>query len=129
MLIWFTNTSIIIITFLPVEEMFKFDPPDIVMEPEVEEFPQLFTAINITCGVFGTPQPNISWYKDGVLLPLQESQTLLIREVTLEDRGIYRCVAENFDPNTGQVKKFRDISSDTVLNIKGGGSIVYRLHG
>ena len=125
MLMWFTNTSIIIITFLPVE-IFKFDPPVIVMEPEVEEFPQLFMTINIVCEVAGTPQPNISWYKDGILLPLQVSQTLLIEEVTLEDRGIYHCAAENFDPNAGRVEIFTEVSSDTVLNIKGGGGIVYR---
>ena len=82
-------------------------------------FPPLFTNFMLTCDVEGTPQPNITWYKDNTLLEGQRSKTLLIEEVTFTDRGRYHCVAINFDPNVGPSITHTNMSKDAVLNIKG----------
>lgn len=87
------------------------------MDPELEEFPALLLPVTLTCGAEGFPEPNITWYKDGVVLEKERSKNLVFQEVDIEDRGWYRCSAENFDPSSQMV--FRDDSKDVVLNIEG----------
>ncbi len=103
--------------FLP--EIFEFDEVIIDKDPEFANFPVLFTTTQIVCEVSGTPQPNITWYKDGKLLPGQQSQILILEEVSLEDRGRYHCDAQNYDPNKPVIELLIATSDDTVLNIKG----------
>lgn len=74
--------------------------------------------MTLTCGAEGTPEPNITWYKDGVLLRGENSRNLVIQEVQLSDRGWYHCNATNFDPNE-QDEKFEEESVEAVINIKG----------
>lgn len=92
---------------------------DIVQPPELPKFPYLNTRMNLTCGVVGQPQPNITWYKDGVALQGERSTSLVILEIQLSDRGKYRCNATNFDPNNVSLTFFHAVSKEAVVNIEG----------
>ncbi|XP_066030697.1 fibroblast growth factor receptor homolog 1-like [Pocillopora verrucosa] len=45
------------------------------------------------CYLRGDPQVSVNWTKDGVLL--SKNNTLVIRQVTFEDKGYYECTARN----------------------------------
>ena len=68
-----------------------------IEDPELLSF--LNSRVTLTCGSFGIPDPNITWYKDDELLPGEGSSTLVIQEIGLRDRGNYHCRATNFDPS------------------------------
>lgn len=63
-------------------------------------FPSKSSA-EIHCKAIGYPQPNIIWFKDGVLLQHKEkikilnNGTLFIRKIKRRDSGRYRCIARN----------------------------------
>ena len=66
--------------------------------PRVSDELRNFTiAFNSTftkkCYLRGDPQVYVNWTKDGVLL--NKTNTLVIRQVTFEDKGYYECTAEN----------------------------------
>lgn len=101
-------------------EVFEFTIVTIEEQPEPSSFPTFFSRVTLTCGAEGIPEPNITWYKDDVLLPGENSKTLVILEVQLSDRGRYHCNATNFDPNKQTDNKFEDVSIEAVINIQGG---------
>ncbi len=100
----------------PPTEISKFDKADIEMNPELDKFPELFVTIELICGAVGNPEPNITWFKDDVVLEGERARVLTIEEVQITDRGRYRCKAVNFDPNN---RIFEDESEDVVVNIEG----------
>ena len=66
--------------------------------PRVSDELRNFTiAFNSTftkeCYLRGDPQVYVNWTKDGVLL--NKSNTLVIGQVTFEDKGYYECTAKN----------------------------------
>lgn len=52
-------------------------------------------TVTFTFGVFGTPQPQFRWRKDGVEITGATRRTLTIRDVDLLDAGVYTCTASN----------------------------------
>ena len=91
-------------------------------QPELPSgFPELNRRVSLTCDAEGIPQPNITWFKDGVLLPGEMSRILVIQEVELSDRGRYSCKGVNFDPNKPRTDDniFEEASEEIVINIKG----------
>ncbi|GFO25242.1 muscle m-line assembly protein unc-89, partial [Plakobranchus ocellatus] len=61
-------------------------------------------TLHLECDVIGTPEPNITWSKDGEELSPQLTfsssydgrlATLELHEMRMEDAGVYRCVASN----------------------------------
>ena len=84
----------------------------ITKPPVLLDFPSLFGKLNLTCDVVGNPQPEISWYKDGILLKGERLPYLLLDEVNIEDRGNYYCGASNSVNSTAE-------SHEVVVNIKG----------
>ena len=62
-----------------------------------DEFRNLTIALNSTftkkCYLRGDPQVYVNWTKDGV--PLNKTNTLVIRRATFKDKGYYECTAEN----------------------------------
>ena len=100
----------------------KDEPATVVSGPKVNSFPQIFKSVNLTCDITGSPQPEITWYKNDKLLEGQRLTYLLIDEIELSDRGIYYCVASNRvqDPENPSVNvKRQDQSDPSILNIKG----------
>ncbi|XP_077535962.1 uncharacterized protein LOC144148277 [Haemaphysalis longicornis] len=66
----------------------------------------------LACVVVGFPRPSVQWYRGGKLLPKCSARyatlgdfTLVIRNVKLEDKGIYTCRAYNYhrDPAVWKV--------------------------
>ena len=62
-----------------------------------DELRNFIIAFNSTftkeCYLRGNPQVYFNWTKNGVLL--NKSNTLVIGQVTFEDKGYYECTAEN----------------------------------
>ncbi|KAH3701456.1 protein amalgam-like [Dreissena polymorpha] len=58
-------------------------------------------SVNLSCEASGVPRPNITWVRsDGNLLPggigaLWNSTVLELKNVSINDRGLYKCVADN----------------------------------
>ena len=52
-------------------------------------------SFNLTCIIIeGSPEPKISWFKDGDLQH-EEKTTLILANVTDRDEGRYTCQAQN----------------------------------
>ena len=51
--------------------------------------------MNLTCFATGVPQPILSWFKDDILIPNAVASVLFIERLSLETRGVYKCVASN----------------------------------
>ena len=94
-----------------------FLPPTIEIHP-VNTIGELYLPTSLICTASGNPAPNIKWYKDNVIIPNTNSNpsVLLFTELNLKDRGFYHCEASNVINGIMQ----SDVSSDVILNIKGG---------
>lgn len=51
-------------------------------------------SVVLAVEVSGTPAPEVSWYRDGVLIS-ENSSGLELNSLTLDDAGIYTCIVEN----------------------------------
>ena len=62
-----------------------------------DELRNLTISFNSTftkeCYLRGDPQVYVNWTKDGV--PLNKTNTLVIRRATFKDKGYYECTAKN----------------------------------
>ena len=62
-----------------------------------DELRNLTISFNSTftkeCYLRGDPQVYVNWTKDGV--PLNKTNTLVIRRATFKDEGYYECTAKN----------------------------------
>ena len=70
--------------------------------------------MKLNCSATGDPQPVISWKKQGGQLPVGRSQqingSLVIRDISRNDRGNYICTATNagvFKAETGTYTEVR----------------------
>ena len=68
--------------------------PEIIEEPR-DIYEVMGSEVNLTCVATGVPQPTITWYKDGVLLPDQIAPLLVIQDLRVDTRGLYKCEAAN----------------------------------
>ena len=73
-------------------------PPRFTVKPPAKVFPGVGSTLTLDCKATGDPQPVISWKKQDGQLPAGRSHqlingTLVIRDVTMNDRGIYKCIA------------------------------------
>lgn len=78
----------------------------IVGKPKFLIIPQAIRAsagdeVRLDCKAVGSPEPTITWSRNGVVLALtnrhilEKSGTLVIKPVQTEDYGTYRCDARN----------------------------------
>ena len=93
-----------------------FLSPNIEVHP-VDTIVELYQSASLICIATGNPAPNILWYKDNVIFSNTNSDpsVLLFDEINLDDRGFYRCEAENII--NGRIES--DVSIDVILNIIG----------
>ncbi len=110
-------------TFFLHTEVINDFPPRITSPPE-PQLSNLYFPVNLTCIASGTPEPNITWYKDDERIPDQRLPFLYLPEFQLDDRGFYHCVAENvirmeLDEGTILTTPSHDISEKVVVNVKG----------
>ena len=73
-------------------------PPRFIVKPPAKVFPGVGSTLTLDCKATGDPQPAISWKKQDGQLPAGRSRqlangTLIIRDITMNDRGIYKCIA------------------------------------
>ncbi|XP_069842937.1 hemicentin-2 [Dendropsophus ebraccatus] len=68
---------------------------------------KLREAVTLECDVSGTPPPTVSWWKDGQQVE-GRGTTLQIQAISIDDEGVYTCVAAN---EAGEGRQ------DVVLNV------------
>ena len=73
-------------------------PPRFIVKPPAKVFPGVGSTLTLDCKATGDPQPVISWKKQDGQLPAGRSRqlingTLVIRDITMNDRGTYKCIA------------------------------------
>ena len=73
-------------------------PPRFIVKPPAKFYPGVGSTLTLDCKATGDPQPVISWKKQDGQLPAGRSRqlingTLVIRDITMKDRGIYKCIA------------------------------------
>ncbi|XP_065198881.1 receptor-type tyrosine-protein phosphatase F-like, partial [Sycon ciliatum] len=61
-------------------------------------------TVQLTCNMYGVPQPSVEWYKDGKIAKVSErhilvdnNRTLIIANLEYSDRGDFHCFADNRD--------------------------------
>ena len=73
--------------------------PRFIVKPPVKIVVKLRGTLRINCRASGDPKPVIRWKKQGGQLPVGRSQqvngSLVIRDITMNDKGSYICVATN----------------------------------
>ena len=74
-------------------------------------FAQHLVDVVFECDAIGSPEPVITWYKDGLEIIGATRKMLVIVEVDFLDRATYYCTAIN---SLGNVT-----SEEAYLNIKG----------
>jgi hypothetical protein len=66
-----------------------------IVDVSSDIYQSLSSNVTLRCIVSGYPQPDVTWYKDGVILEGVKSQLYHIEHLTLESRGLYQCKATN----------------------------------
>ena len=82
--------------------------PRFTVKPPAKIVAVVGGTLKLNCTATGNPQPMISWKKQGGQLPVGRSQqingSLVIRDITKNDKGNYICMATNagvFKAETG----------------------------
>jgi hypothetical protein len=74
--------------------------PNLTVEPYNSTVSVGGTVV-VPCVASGVPRPEVTWYKEGVEKAVSNSQNviasnvLVIKNITVDDSGIYHCVARN----------------------------------
>ena len=83
-------------------------PPRFTVKPPAKIVAVVGGTLKLNCSATGNLQPMISWKKQGGQLPVGRSQqingSLVIRDISRNDRGNYICIATNagvFKAETG----------------------------
>lgn len=84
-------------------EMVVLSPPSVEQGPSSQTFRvREGTDVELFCAAAGFPQPNITWVRpNGRSIPAPynrfsvRNQTIVMGNINREDRGVYRCVADN----------------------------------
>ena len=81
------------------------------------------SQVKLDCQVTGTPKPTLKWFKEDTELHVSDkikietkfdTNLLIIKDISVKDRGIYKCQAEN-NAGTSVSKVFIDINSAPVI--------------
>ena len=90
-------------------------PPRFTVKPPAKVVAWVGSILILNCSATGDPQPVLTWKKQGGQLPVGRTQqingNLVIRSVTVNDKGIYSCVATNAGVFNSE--------ADTFIEVKG----------
>ena len=67
--------------------------PPTITSPPFPVYERLFSMVSLSCIASGYPDPAIQWWFNGDRLEGDVSETLVIPELNLEQRGRYSCTA------------------------------------
>ena len=84
----------LIITGFFLFTVFVRSAPVFVTQPSEQRI-LLGDMANFSCIVTGEPQPSITWFIDGQVIPDEVTPYYIITTVAIANRGFYRCSASN----------------------------------
>ncbi|XP_019854703.1 PREDICTED: uncharacterized protein LOC109583711, partial [Amphimedon queenslandica] len=67
----------------------------VIVTPPMDQDVPLGSLVNLTCVATGAPQPVITWYLEGTLIPGANSPIYIIDSIQPAQRGTYSCRAMN----------------------------------
>ena len=97
-------------------------PPRFTVKPPAKVVAWAGGILILNCSATGDPQPVLTWEKQGGQLPVGRSQqingNLAIRSVTVNDKGIYSCVATNAGVFKSEADTFIEVKGKSVGKMK-----------
>ena len=97
-------------------------PPRFTVKPPAKVVAWVGGILILNCSATGDPQPVLTWEKQGGQLPVGRSQqingNLVIRSVTVNDKGIYSCVATNAGVFKSEADTFIEVKGKSVGKMK-----------
>ena len=107
-------------------------PPRFTVKPPATVVTWVGGSLKLNCSASGDPQPVIRWKKQGRQLPVGRSQqingSLVIREITMSDKGNYICVAVNAGVFKSETVTFTEVKKGLLQVISMVLSTVLKLH-
>ena len=96
--LYFCSASNLLGSFEKKTLLVVVSPPRFIVKPPAKVFPGVGSTLILHCKATGDPQPVIGWTKQDGQLPAGRSHqlingTLVIRDMTMNDRRIYECIA------------------------------------
>ena len=96
-------------------------PPRLTIKPPARVVAWVGGTLKLNCSATGDPQPVISWKKQGGQLPVGRSQqvngALVIRDMTMNDKGNYICVATNAGVSKVETGTFAEVKKGKIVLI------------
>lgn len=78
------------------------DPPQFKSSSQMEFTAEYFSKLELPCEVSGYPEPFVTWFRNAEAIDLSVSgykkrndNTLVIGKVSLDDSGVFQCLASN----------------------------------
>ena len=68
------------------------DPPEIISPLKRNIYLKTGADLDLKCEAKGLPDPQVTWGRNGRLI---KNHTLVLRQVTKDDSGLYLCKANN----------------------------------
>lgn len=80
------------------------------------------TDLTIDCPSTGSPRPTYSWSKDGEKIKLGinffllPNGTLIIKKVSMDESGTYKCTVENIAGNASEITQVLAVGKHAILH-------------
>ncbi|KAF5272120.1 hypothetical protein FQA39_LY01202 [Lamprigera yunnana] len=79
------------------------EKPKFISDTKTETLGDYGSRINLICDAVGIPNPNVTWYKNGIEISnmethryvIEEDNSLVIKRLIMEDMGMFQCFAHN----------------------------------
>jgi hemicentin len=107
----------------------------VIAPPTIIDHQVLVTVHNrktawLNCSAFGVPPPTIQWFRDGREIfkskgyQISSNGTLRIKSVSIDDAGLYKCIATNVAGNTIINTTLNVLYPPFITNISSNQSVV-----